>query len=606
LLPPFSVYGGVFSSVLQRKDSMSIAQALDAGFVAWTFCWKTQIRLRYEIPALASFAIAVKQGEFVCCHHGYFMREDAMTSSAFRLSALGALLVCVLAACSAAPTVAGSVKGTVLTGVVVLEHPLVNATVTVVDAKGTQKLTRADVNGRYVLEINGLVAPLMISAVESGNPNCSDSTHLWAKCMGALLAEVKPDQANVANVNALTDRVVSGVATTLKFKGPQGLMDSGTTAGVDAALIRSKTDGARPAVLQALKDAGVADAEHFDPVTSPMEADGKGVDAVLQVLVHSRGYDNDTGVPGGTGILDADYHNVSNNEPLNLARAQAALTKIRDPGYTRVLIVGDSTASTYEQERYPRMGWGQVFEELFKPDAKIKVLNNAKSGRSSRNFYNQGYFHQMVQYLRPGDYVIIHHGHNDQNCDSKKPVRGMADTVNMCTYPNDAKGNKQYPAGKPEMSFQNSLEVYIREVRAKGAIPIIMTPTTRVWNKNRKEGFPVVPNHFTYVGQGHGGIAFVGDYSQTIKDTARASKVPLIDIEAKTIAFANAHQADWKNFWLAADPAKYPYYAKETSGTWSHPDTTHFQEAGARAVAVMVAEGIKETPELASLAAKLK
>ena len=73
-----------------------------------------------------------------------------------------------------------------------------------------------------------------------------------------------------------------------------------------------------------------------------------------------------------------------------------------NPAYTRILIVGDSTASTYELGRLPRMGWGQVFEELFKPEAKIKVLNGAKSGRSSRNFYNQGYYDQMAAFLRPG------------------------------------------------------------------------------------------------------------------------------------------------------------------------------------------------------------
>ena len=373
-------------------------------------------------------------------------------------------------------------------------------------------------------------------------------------------------------------------------------------------MIRSKTDGGRKAVLQALKDAGVKDADNFDPVTTPMQADGQGVDAVLRVLVHSRGYDNDSGVPGGTAILDADYYYVGSDEPLNLARAQAALAKAKDPAYTRVLIVGDSTASTYELERLPRMGWGQVFEDQFKPGAKIKVLNNAKSGRSSRNFYNQGYFRQMAQYLRPGDYVIIHHGHNDQNCDSKKAKRGAADVANACTYPNDAQGNKQFPAGQPQMSFQNSLEVYIKEARAKGAIPIIMTPTTRVYNKDRKEGVPVVPNHYTYAEQGSKGYAFVGDYSQTIRDTAKANKLPLIDIDKMTIDFANAHQADWKNYWLVVDPAKYPWYATQSSGTLAKPDTTHFQEAGARAVAGMVAQGIKDSgdPSLKKLAGALK
>lgn len=497
-------------------------------------------------------------------------------------------------------------SSTLLQGVVSQGGPMAGARIQVFDAKGQKREVRADSEGRYVLDVEGLQAPLMMLAVEPGNDNCSDSARPWAKCFGALLPELKPGQANVGNLNALSDRAVSSVASALKLKGPQALLDKGTTAGIEPALIREKNAGGRAAVLQALKDAGVKEAESFDPVATPMRADGTGIDAVLNVLVHNRGYDNDTGVPGGTSILDAEYRYVGNEEPLDLASAQAALKRAKDPAGTRVLIVGDSTASTYEKFRLPRMGWGQVFEELFKPEARVKVLNNAKSGRSSRNFYNQGYWQEMAQYLRPGDYVIIHHGHNDQNCDSAKSKRGAADVANLCTYPNDAKGQKQFPAGKPEMSFQNSLETYVKEARAKGAIPIIMTPTTRVWNKSRKEGFPVVPNHFTVPGQGSAGFAFTGDYSQTIRDTARANGIPLIDIETKTIRFANAHEPDWKNYWLAVDPAKYPWYATQSSGTLAKPDTTHFQEAGARAVAGMVAEGIKETPELSALAAKLR
>ncbi|MEN3112192.1 rhamnogalacturonan acetylesterase [Uliginosibacterium paludis] len=496
--------------------------------------------------------------------------------------------------------------GTLLEGVVSQGGPMANARVSVFDARGQKREARADGQGRYALDVEGMQAPLMLLAVEPGNDNCSDSARPWAKCFGALLPDLKPGQSNVGNLNALSDRALSSVASALKYKGPQALLDKGTTAGIDAGLIREKNAGGLPAVLQALKDAGVADAERFDPVTTPMKADGKGADAVLSVLVHNRGYDNDTGVPGGTSILDTEYRYVGNEEPLDLHSAQAALARIKDPAWTRVLIVGDSTASTYEKFRLPRMGWGQVFEELFKSDARVKVLNNAKSGRSSRNFYNQGYWQEMAQYLRPGDYVIIHHGHNDQNCDGSKGSRGAADVANLCTYPNDAQGRRQFPVGKPEMSFQASLETYVKEARARGAIPVIMTPTTRVWNSNRKEGFPVVPNHFTSAGQGSGGFAFTGDYSQTIRDTARANRLPLIDIEARTIAFANAHQSDWKNYWLAVDPAKYPWYGTQSSGTQAKPDTTHFQEAGARAVAAMVAEGIKETAGLEALAAKLR
>ncbi|MFT3736885.1 MAG: GDSL-type esterase/lipase family protein [Rhodocyclaceae bacterium] len=501
-------------------------------------------------------------------------------------------------------------SGPVLTGVVSVGGPLAGASVTVADASGQKRSTKTDAAGVYVLDTAGLVAPVVVSAVEAGNDNCTDSGRLWSRCMASVLANLSAGESR-ANINALTDKIVSDVAQGLKYKGPQGIVDAGTAKGVTADAVQKATEALRPVFAQALRDAGVADTERFDPVGIVMKADRKGVDAILDVLVHNRGYDNNSGVPGGTLLLDADYRYVgkmdaiSSVEPLDLKYAQAAKAKIVDPAFTRIVIVGDSTASTYELARLPRMGWGQVFEPLFKADAKVKVLNGAKSGRSARAFLNQAYFAQMAAYLRAGDYVLIHMGHNDQNCESDKKDRGAADVANLCTYPNDAAGKPQFPAGKPEMSFQKTLETYIEVARAKGAIPVLMTPTTRVWNKDRKEGFPVVPNHFTRQNPA-GGIAFIGDYAQTIRDAARANKLPLIDIEAKTISFVNAHEQDWRDYWLAADPLKFPWYATQSVGTFAKPDTTHFQQKGAEAVATMVVEGLRETPELKALAAKLK
>jgi lysophospholipase L1-like esterase len=55
-----------------------------------------------------------------------------------------------------------------------------------------------------------------------------------------------------------------------------------------------------------------------------------------------------------------------------------------------------------------------------------------------------------------------------------------------------------------------------------------------------------------------------------------------------------------------ADIKTYPYYATQTSGIFDKPDTTHFQEKGARVVASMVAQGIREARELGGYAAYLK
>lgn len=207
--------------------------------------------------------------------------------------------------------------------------------------------------------------------------------------------------------------------------------------------------------------------------------------------------------------------------------------------------------------------------------------------------------------MLPGDYLFIGMGHNDQNCDSQKAVRGAADVANLCTYPNSADGKPQYPQGKPDMSFQISLERYIRYAQAHRMIPVLLTPTARVKNADGKNGTPAVHSHLTKQNKA-GGYAFVGDYTQTIRDTASKNKVALLDVETATLALANQGDGQqWQQYWLAVDPERYPYY-RDQPGSLTQPDTTHFQQKGAQAVAAIVADQIKATPSLRELAGKLQ
>ena len=95
-----------------------------------------------------------------------------------------------------------------------------------------------------------------------------------------------------------------------------------------------------------------------------------------------------------------------------------------------------------------------------------------------------------------------------------------------------------------------------------------------------------------------------GDYSQTIRDTAKLNGVALIDLDAKSMEFFNKMGEEASlDYYLAVDPVKYPFYKTET-GSRSKPDNTHFQEKGAEAIGGLVAAGIKEAK--LPLAAQLK
>lgn len=516
------------------------------------------------------------------------------------------LAFCGMPGCASQPAATSTI-----TGVVAIGGPLGGARVTVIDVHGTRRTGTADASGEYTINADGLESPLLIEAVEAGpNSNCRFNATLRARCMASVLTGIRPGR-NVANVTPITDRIVSDVAVSLKYIGPQQLVESGRADQIRPEAIIAAKKTSMDGLGTALADAGVQDLAHFDAVTTPMKADHAGEDAVLDVINHNRNYDNPTSESSYTVLTDISFRPIVGllgtgpYEPLDFRRAQRELAAIR-AAKVRVFVVGDSTAATYELERMPRMGWGEVFQEQFRPDAGVVVLNGARSGRSSKDFYMGGWYQQMGRFLQPGDLVLINHGHNDQNCDVTKKERGAADVAGLCTYPNDAAGKPQFPEGKPDMSFQKSLERYVRIARAAGATPVLITPTTRVWNKGRKEGFPVAHQHLTQQNATNG-FAYVGDYSQTIRETAVANQVQLIDLEAGTIAFANTHEKDWKDYWLAISDFKaYPYYATQISGTFDKPDTTHFQETGARAVANLVAQGIRESPELGGFAAFLR
>ncbi|QTN26331.1 hypothetical protein HZ993_13370 [Rhodoferax sp. AJA081-3] len=484
-----------------------------------------------------------------------------------------------------------------LSGFTATHTRMAGASISVRDSRGAVATNTADSQGRYQIDVSALTPPLVVLAMEAGGHSCRTNRTPRAHCVTALVPTLQAG-ANTAHVNPLTDQITSDVATALRFTGPQQLAEAPSVPAIPPQVYANALQHQHAGFGDALAQTG-------------------GLDTVLAVINHTRGYDNDSGEASATVITDMGWRPITHpfaadaNEPLQLARTQQQLAAIQ-AARIRIFIVGDSTAATYERQRMPRMGWGQVFEEQFKPDSGVKVVNGARAGRSSRDFFNGGWYRQMARFIQAGDYVIIAHGHNDQNCNSQRPVRGTADVANLCTYPNDAQGQRQFPTGQPQMSFQNSLEVYVNDARARGAIPLLMTPTTRFLNADRKTAYtngdtrPVVSQHLTRQNAARA-YAFTGDYSQTIKDTARVNGVPLIDLEAKTIAFANVHAKDWQDYWLVVgDTERYPWYATQTAGISTAPDTTHFQEAGARAVAALVVQGIRETPALLPLAQHLK
>ena len=119
-------------------------------------------------------------------------------------------------------------------------------------------------------------------------------------------------------------------------------------------------------------------------------------------------------------------------------------------------IAGDSTV----RSNAPLRGWGQDLGTFFDP-AKINVVNRAIGGRSSRTFFTEGRWKEILDAIKPGDFVIIQFGHNDVGpLDERGKFRGSVKGI----------GEESEKVTKPDGTVEEvrSYGWYLREM-ARGA-----------------------------------------------------------------------------------------------------------------------------------------
>jgi acetyl esterase/lipase len=217
-----------------------------------------------------------------------------------------------------------------------------------------------------------------------------------------------------------------------------------------------------------------------------------------------------------------------------------------------VYMIGDSTmADKAEQDINPEVGWGQVFPRYFTAD--VRVHNHAVNGRSTKSFIDEGKWAAVEHELKKGDYVFIEFGHNDEK-----------------------KGDSTRYAD-PHGAYRANLDRFIRETRARGATPILLTPIVR-------RAFDA-----------HGALRQThGDYPEVVRGLAKADNVAFIDLEAETRRLVQAAGPDSsKRLYDYVGPGESLMFPK------GREDDTHLSMRGAIAVAGLVAKSLAHsTPAL--------
>jgi len=135
-------------------------------------------------------------------------------------------------------------------------------------------------------------------------------------------------------------------------------------------------------------------------------------------------------------------------------------------------IVGDSTVRSGGTGA-GLWGWGERIQPFFDTN-KINVVNHAIGGRSARTYFTEGRWQKVADALKPGDFVIIQFGHNDQGRIGDPAMKGRPDGKGI----GDETVEDTKPDGSRELvhTFGWYMAKFATDAKARDATAIICSP----------------------------------------------------------------------------------------------------------------------------------
>ncbi|MHA6530623.1 rhamnogalacturonan acetylesterase [Paenibacillus sp. BAC0078] len=224
-----------------------------------------------------------------------------------------------------------------------------------------------------------------------------------------------------------------------------------------------------------------------------------------------------------------------------------------------LFIAGDSTAAQKGAGEKPMTGWGEYLQQHF--SSSITVDNRAINGRSTRSYLAEGRLDDIGKDFRPGDFLLIQFGHNDQK--KEDPARYT----------------------EPGTDYRRNLLTFVNFARSGGGFPVLLTSVSRRRFTPGGEPDPLA----------------VGTYPEVMREVAADTGTPLLDI------FASSQQLYRL---LGEEGSRMLFMHLPVNGHPNYPqgitDDTHFSKEGAARVAALVVDAIRQTAELRGLSAHLR
>lgn len=236
-----------------------------------------------------------------------------------------------------------------------------------------------------------------------------------------------------------------------------------------------------------------------------------------------------------------------------------------------IFVASDSTVQTYDSYYYPQTGWGQVLSSYFGDfveereceacgfsqsqtyeTTNVIVENRSIGGRSSKSYIDEGKLDDLLEDIKPGDYLFVQWGHNDS------------------TY---SRPNRYVSAD----DFEKWIMVYVNGAIERGATPVLVTPVARYSYTTNPDG---TLNSFA---------SNFEAYRQVMLRLAKEYDIPFVDLTQRSIDVCNSFGIEGSKMLflkLAAGEVSTGAYAGGVD------DSTHLQYYGALKFAGCVAQGI--------------
>ncbi len=220
--------------------------------------------------------------------------------------------------------------------------------------------------------------------------------------------------------------------------------------------------------------------------------------------------------------------------PAQLPPQGVKAMRVIQGGPVRIVLIGDSTVAT-------QGGWGPGFCAVMTPN--VTCIDDARNGRSTKSYIDEGLWKKAL--AEHADYYLIQFGHNDEKPDPKRHT-------------------------DPDITYAANLRLFIHDVRAIGAVPVIISPLAR---RTFHDGTPY-----------NADLQFYGNAARRVAEQEDVTFVDLLSVSDKLLSTMTQAQAD------RFDAVDHPDQRAENGN--AKLDRTHLNDDGKKVFGRMVADNL--------------